>query len=47
LGRIGIDSIFARDYPVIIGITFISGILVIVGNLISDIFNLLIDPRLR
>jgi peptide/nickel transport system permease protein len=47
LGRISIDSILSRDYPVIIGITFISGILVIIGNLISDILNLIIDPRQR
>jgi peptide/nickel transport system permease protein len=47
LGRIAIDSILARDYPVIIGITFISGTLVVIGNLISDILNTAIDPRTR
>jgi peptide/nickel transport system permease protein len=47
LGRITIDSILARDYPVIIGITLITGVLVVIGNLISDVLNLIIDPRLR
>jgi len=47
IGRITIDSIFARDYPIIITTTIISAFLVIIGNLISDILIILNDPRQR
>jgi peptide/nickel transport system permease protein len=47
LGRIGIDSIFARDYPVIIAITFIAGIMVAIGNIIADLLIIINDPRLK
>ena len=47
MGRITIDSIFARDYPVIIATTIISGIMVAAGNLLSDVLIILNDPRAR
>jgi peptide/nickel transport system permease protein len=47
IGRITIDSIFARDYPVIIATTFITGLLVTVGNMIADILVMINDPRTR
>ena len=47
LGRIGIDSIFSRDYPVIIAITFIAGIMVAIGNIIADLLIIINDPRIR
>lgn len=45
MGRLGVDSIFMRDFPVIMGIILMSSILIIVGNLISDILYVLVDPR--
>jgi peptide/nickel transport system permease protein len=47
LGRIAIESIYMRDYPLIIGITFLSGLLVLAGNFLSDFLNALLDPRIR
>lgn len=47
MGRITIDSIFSRDYPVIISTTILSGFLVVIGNLISDILIMFNDPRLK
>jgi peptide/nickel transport system permease protein len=39
-------SALARDYPVLIGIVLIIGILTVVGNLFADLLNTLLDPRL-
>ena len=46
LGQFGFDSILARDYPVIMGITMISAIFIILGNLLADIAYILLDPRM-
>ena len=47
MGKLTIDAIFARDYPVIIGTTLISGVMVILGNLVADILYAIVDPRIR
>ncbi|KYH34218.1 glutathione transport system permease protein GsiC [Clostridium tepidiprofundi DSM 19306] len=47
MGRFGITSIFNRDYPSVMAITMISSILLILGNLISDILYGIVDPRIR
>ncbi len=36
-----------RDYPVIQGLVFVFGVLVIVINLLADLVYALIDPRVR
>ncbi len=46
MGRLTINAILARDYPLVIGCTFISGILVILTNLAADILKAKIDKRL-
>ncbi len=47
LGRLTLDSIFARDYPVLqSSILMLTGIFVL-ANLLADITYALIDPRLR
>lgn len=46
LGRLMYTSMFARDYPVLLGmLIFVSGT-VILSNLITDIIYALIDPRI-
>lgn len=45
IGRLGVNAIFSRDYPVIMGIVVFSSILVILSNLLADIINTLLDPR--
>jgi len=47
MGRLAVDAVFARDYPVILTVTIFSAIAVIVGNLISDILYAVADPRIR
>lgn len=47
LGRFLIESILARDYPVVQAITLLMAILVIVINLLTDIVYGLVDPRVR
>ena len=45
LGRLTIDSIFARDYAVMQGLTMVLAILVSVVFLLLDAAQALLDPR--
>ena len=47
LGTLAFQSIIARDTPTILGILFFSAIVVIIGNLITDLVLRMVDPRLR
>ena len=47
LGRLIVDSILARDYPVIQGTILIFGLLYILVNLVVDLLYALVDPRIR
>ena len=47
LGTLALQSILARDTPTILGILFFSALVVIVGNLLTDLVLRLIDPRIR
>ncbi len=47
MGRITVEAIFARDYPLIIANTFISAVLIILGNLIADVLYAIVDPRIK
>lgn len=47
MGRVTIDAIFSRDYPLIIANTFVAGIMVIGGNLLADVLYAAADPRVR
>ncbi|AGH96451.1 ABC transporter permease subunit [Pseudobdellovibrio exovorus] len=46
IGLLSYNSILSRDYNVIMGITFISALLLLAGNIISDIIYVLVDPRI-
>ena len=46
LGTLALQSILARDTPTILGILFFSALVVIIGNLITDLVLRLIDPRI-
>ena len=45
LGTLAFQSIIARDIPTILGILFFSALVVIVGNLLTDLALRLVDPR--
>jgi ABC-type dipeptide/oligopeptide/nickel transport system permease component len=47
LGRLLVDSIFSRDYPVVQGIVLIFSSLFILVNLIVDMCYAYVDPRIR
>lgn len=47
IGRLALDSVVVRDYPVILTINVILAVLVLVGNLLSDIAYGIADPRVR
>lgn len=45
LGTLAFQSILARDTPLILGILFFSALVVVVGNLLTDLALRLVDPR--
>jgi len=45
IGRLLVQSVLARDYPTIQGLTLVFGILVIFINLLADLSYAVIDPR--
>ena len=47
MGRLGINAIFSYDYPLIMAITMLTSIMVILGNLLSDILYGIVDPRIK
>jgi len=46
IGLLGYQSVLSRDYNVIMGLTFISSLLLMFGRVFSDIIYVLIDPRI-
>jgi peptide/nickel transport system permease protein len=46
-GKLTVDSVFQRDYPVIQGVVLITASAYIVINLLVDLLYSLIDPRIR
>jgi peptide/nickel transport system permease protein len=47
LGRLYLDSILARDYPVILALSLLSAVVTLVATLLSDIAVAAADPRVR
>jgi len=47
LGTLALQSILARDTPTILGILFFSALVVIIGNLLTDLALRFIDPRIN
>lgn len=46
IGLLSYKSILSRDYNVIMGIIFLSGVFLMLGRLVSDLVYVLIDPRI-
>lgn len=47
MGRLLVDSVFARDFPVAMGINLFAAILVLLGSLLADTLYAVADPRIR
>jgi peptide/nickel transport system permease protein len=41
------DSIYARDYPVLMGMFVVISVMVIVVNFATDVVYSILDPRIR
>lgn len=47
MGRLFVDSLTMKEYPVLMGMIMLTAMTVVVGNLLADVLNALIDPRIR
>jgi len=47
MGRLAVEAAFALDYPVLMGPLLLLSVLVVVGNLISDLAYGIVDPRIK
>ena len=47
LGRLTFDSIYARDYPVLMGMFLFVGLAVVLASLLTDLTYAWADPRIR
>ncbi|MBI5206762.1 MAG: ABC transporter permease, partial [Candidatus Firestonebacteria bacterium] len=47
LGRLMLEAVMSKDQFLVMGDLVISGLLLLFGNLIADIFHVAIDPRRR
>lgn len=47
MGRLVLEGIFNRDYPVIMAISFLISVTFVVVNLIADLMYGMLDPRIR
>jgi peptide/nickel transport system permease protein len=47
MGRLFVDSLGYRDYPVLMGVLVVTAVLVIASNLIADLLVAFTDPRVR
>lgn len=47
IGRLGVDAVSGRDYPVIMAVTMLSAALIVISSLLADIAYAWADPRIR
>ena len=47
VGLLAFEAIQARDFPLVMGFLVISSVVLLVGNLLSDLAVALVDPRVR
>jgi peptide/nickel transport system permease protein len=47
LGRVTIDAVNNRDYPVSMAVLLMSGVMALVGFLLVDILYVVVDPRIK
>ncbi len=46
MGRLSLEAIVGRDYPIFMGILSLTSVLGLIGNILSDFLYILIDPRI-
>lgn len=47
LGQLTFNAVLRRDYPLILGATTLSAVVVILGNLMADLLHAWLDPKVR
>lgn len=47
MGRVIVDAIFQRDYPLVMATSFLFAVIVVLGNLVADVLYGVADPRIR
>ncbi|HEU0165625.1 MAG TPA: ABC transporter permease, partial [Thermomicrobiales bacterium] len=47
IGRVTLDAVFRRDYPLLLGIYLVLAIAVSIAVLLTDLVYALLDPRIR
>ncbi len=47
IGRLAFDALLQRDYPVLLGVFFVTSVMVVVFNIITDIAYRIADPRIE
>lgn len=47
MGRLFLDSLGYRDYPMVMGLLMFTAVLVLLGNFLADLLYLVADPRIR
>lgn len=47
IGRMFVQAMFSRDYPLLMGILLLGSVMVVVFNLVADLVYGLLDPRIR
>ena len=47
MGLLFVNSLSMRDYPVLMAILMLSAVAVVLGNLLADVLNAMIDPRIK
>lgn len=47
MGKLAVESIASRDYPVVLGVTLAASTLVVVGSILTDVAHAWADPRSR
>jgi len=47
IGQLAFNSILRRDHPLLLGILFLSTLMVVVANLLTDFTYRILDPRIK
>ncbi|UCC26585.1 MAG: ABC transporter permease [Gemmatimonadales bacterium] len=47
MGRLMVDAVASRDFPLVLGGSLVFAVLVVVGNLVADLLYAWADPRVR
>jgi len=47
MGRVAVDAIGSRDYPLVLACVLVGSLMVAAGNLLADLLYAAVDPRMR